>query len=500
MASLRRAIRQASVDQGRRGFLRTAARATAVAAVPAVLASACRNPRQGAVRNKPTIAVVGAGIAGLHCAHILRKANADVHVYEAANRAGGRIMSASNLFSQGTTTELGGEYIDSIHADMLHLATEFGLETLDLQTEPYASLQERYVFGGTTYSASDVVREIRPIIARISADVAMIPEDLSQLRYVPAMRFDAMSLEAYFNELGIGGWLRAYLDCAFTTENGQEPSEQSALNFLTAVGADISDGVFHQYGVSDERYKIKGGNQQITDRLASSLGFAMNYNYALESIRSVGKGYRLSFRHDFSTVDVAADIVVLALPLTLLRNVDIGVELPAKKRAFINTLGYGVNRKTIVGFQDAYWQQYGSNGLVYTESPAQLLWDSTALQSANARSLTFFNGGASCRQLNALPKDRREQQLLLQLRQLWPNAETWQPLNIVHMNWADYQFTKAGYSSYEPGQWTEFFGEGQRPVGNLHFAGEHCSEEFRGYMNGGAKSGRHTAEAIIASL
>jgi monoamine oxidase len=38
------------------------------------------------------------------------------------------------------------------------------------------------------------------------------------------------------------------------------------------------------------------------------------------------------------------------------------------------------------------------------------------------------------------------------------------------------------------------------PVGNLFFAGEHCSYDFQGYMNGAAQSGLDTAKAIMARL
>ena len=38
------------------------------------------------------------------------------------------------------------------------------------------------------------------------------------------------------------------------------------------------------------------------------------------------------------------------------------------------------------------------------------------------------------------------------------------------------------------------------PVGNLHFAGEHTSPDFLGFMNGGAETGRRAAEAILAGV
>src|SRR5690606_3177546 len=44
------------------------------------------------------IVIVGAGLAGLHCAYRLRQAGVEVTVYEANHRIGGRILTARNLF------------------------------------------------------------------------------------------------------------------------------------------------------------------------------------------------------------------------------------------------------------------------------------------------------------------------------------------------------------------------------------------------------------------
>jgi hypothetical protein len=38
------------------------------------------------------------------------------------------------------------------------------------------------------------------------------------------------------------------------------------------------------------------------------------------------------------------------------------------------------------------------------------------------------------------------------------------------------------------------------PQGNIHFAGEHCSQDFQGFMEGGANEGIRATEEILASL
>ena len=63
--------------------------------------------------------------------------------------------------------------------------------------------------------------------------------------------------------------------------------------------------------------------------------------------------------------------------------------------------------------------------------------------------------------------------------------------------WPTYEFSKASYTSFKPGQYTTISGATVKPVDRLFFAGEHCSYEFQGFMNGGAQTGREAALAII---
>jgi len=56
------------------------------------------------------------------------------------------------------------------------------------------------------------------------------------------------------------------------------------------------------------------------------------------------------------------------------------------------------------------------------------------------------------------------------------------------------------YSYWKPGQYTSFSGyEGVR-MGNIHFAGEHCSINFQGFMEGGAQEGQRAATEILGDL
>ena len=71
---------------------------------------------------------------------------------------------------------------------------------------------------------------------------------------------------------------------------------------------------------------------------------------------------------------------------------------------------------------------------------------------------------------------------------------------VSRIHWPTFPWTKGSYSCYKPGQWTTIAGSEGLPVGNLFFAGEHCSYDFQGYMNGAAQSGADTAKAVMSKV
>lgn len=500
MSLLRRAVRRAASDQSRRDFLRTSAMAGVGLAVPSLITS-CTKPRDLTVDRTTKVAVIGAGVAGLNAARILARAGVDVTLFEASSRTGGRMLTAENFLVQGAVTELGGEFIDSNHTDLLGLAAEFGLDLIDLTQEPFASLADTFVFGGRRYSENDIVREIGPFLPSVALDVERLPIDLADLSESPARSLDSISLESYFAQLGLTGWLRSFLETAFVTENGLELGEQSALNFILMIGLELRDGAFRLYGESDERYKIRGGNQQIPDRLAGELGERVLLGHRLERIGRVADRYVLSFRTASASIDHLADLIICAIPFSTLREVRVDLDLPPHLRAMIDELHYGANAKTLVGFDRPFWHDRQASGVIYSDSSMQLVWDNTAMQGVQGAGLTMYSGGSTCRMLMSLPKDEARLMLLDSLASIWPAAEGYPARRFERMNWPQAPFVKGSYSSFGPGQWSAFYGVSSSDVnGTLFFAGEHTDEEFRGYMNGAARSGRVAAERVLEGL
>ncbi len=75
------------------------------------------------------VIVVGAGFAGLTASRTLAAAKVDVVVLEARDRVGGRVLN--QRFDDGTTVEVGGQWVGPTQDLVLDLADELGLDLFD---------------------------------------------------------------------------------------------------------------------------------------------------------------------------------------------------------------------------------------------------------------------------------------------------------------------------------------------------------------------------------
>lgn len=442
--------------------------------------------------NPAKIAIIGGGIAGLNAAYQLKKAGIIATVYEASSRTGGRIYTALDVFGAGISTEIGGEFIDSGHLEMLSLAREFGLELIDTQQDTFK--KEHFFINGQAYSLAQVVEAFGIIAPKIRADQKSINGNLTNN---VAVQLDNMPMQQYLQALGAPEWLMAILDAAYVAEFGQATAEQSTLNFLTLIGSEPNS--FEVFGISDERYKIKGGNDQITKALSAQLDGQIQLGAKLTSLVQDAKGYILKFEGGMQT---EADYVILALPFTILRNVELSLkELKAEKVACINEYGYGDNAKLILGFNQKIWRQEGFQGYLFNEKVSDG-WDSSQLQAPTGAAYTVYTGGQAARTMaqNSNNKALEIAKYLPIVEQAFGNRVGRFNGKAMIADWPMNQYVKASYGCFRPGQFTKYYALAGESVGNVLFAGEHCSQDFQGFMEGGAETGKAAALSLLKKI
>jgi monoamine oxidase len=392
------------------------------------------------------IVVVGAGLAGLTCAYRLKQAGLTAQLYEASSRLGGRCWTIRDAFDDGQIGEHGGELIDQGHTQTRQLAQELGFD------------------------------------------------------------LDHLSIVGWIEESvpgGIASKLGQLLDDAYNIEYGAESSVQSSLNLIYLL-AYTGPGQLRLFGHSNEKYHVRGGNDQIPQRLAEALAGQIATGLELVSIKlnSDGSTYTLSFKDGSATRAVVADQVVLALPFSILRSSvnysKAGFE-PLKATA-IQELGMGTNSKLHVQFSRRGWNELRCNGETYADTGYQSTWEVSRAQAGVSGILVDYTGGNVGASFDSGTTAARAEQFLAQLEPVLPGISALWNGRATRDFWPGDPWTKGSYSYWKVGQYTKFAGIERRRQGNCHFAGEHTSIDFQGYLNGAVESGERAAAEILGDL
>ncbi|WP_270938997.1 flavin monoamine oxidase family protein, partial [Falsiroseomonas oryzae] len=437
------------------------------------------------------IVVVGAGLAGLVAAHRLVEAGAaQVTVYEANTRVGGRMLSARGLVGEGTVCELGGSFVNAEHADMLALAREFGLELEDGAAEAGPPLLGTYFVEGRHRTVAEIAAEAAGFLPRLQA-MREGPE-------AAKAALDLRSAAEILDGLGVSGWLRRLLDVGLTQEMGLEPDRMSGLYLVESFAPDPARpqrGLFS----SDQRYQVAGGNDRLPAAIAARLGDRIRPGHRLQAVRRSGSGYALAFDRGGGTREVTADVVVLALPATILRGVALDIGVPPLARRAIRELAYGTNAKLLAGLSTRPWRGAGRSGECLNDLGIQTVWEDHARPGSGPGAMTIFAGGRTGVDFARGRAADRARAATGAIEAALPGAAAAFNGRASRMNWPGNPYVGGSYSCFAPGQWTGFAGA-FAPVGRVVFAGEHTSEGSSGYMNGAAESGRVAAEAVARVL
>jgi monoamine oxidase len=452
----------------------------------------------------PRVVVVGGGLAGLTCAYRLKQSGVNAQLYEASDRLGGRCWTRRGDFAEGQIAEHGGELIDQGHTETRKLAKELGLELDNLLAAEASGTEPFYYFDGKPYTFAEATEDLKGIWQQIHKDVSAASyPTLYNLSTQRGRELDAMSIADWIKAYVPGGLkskLGQLLDVAYNIEYGAETSVQSSLNMLYLLGYS-GQGQLRIFGPSNEKYHVRGGNDQIPARLAAALQGQITTGSALTAIRRDSGGtYSLSFQSGASTKTVVADQVVLALPFSILRTLDYAkAGFSQLKETAIQQMGMGTNSKLHVQFKDRLWNSLGSNGETYADTGYQNTWEVTRAQPGAAGILVDYTGGKIGASFGTGTPSERAAQFLKQLEPVLPGISSrWNGKATIDF-WAGYPWTKGSYSYWKVGQYTKFAGVEREAEGNCHFAGEHTSIDFQGYLNGAIESGERAAGEILAA-
>ena len=504
----------------RRAMLGGAGAVALAAALPAGLVRAQRVPAS----TDPRVVIIGSGLAGLGCAYRLwtrHGIRSDVYEYNAA-RPGGRLFTLRGFYDGGQYAEQHGEFISTEHTEVRWLAARFGLHMDNVGTyPPHTHAQAyRFRFDGRFWPQAALNRDWHEWGWRLFRDAAVRKAPWPTLYDKHThwgRRWDHMPATDWIDRYipgGLDGDFGALCASVLLDEYGGPVAEQSALNLVYLLGlygssaSGLQPKGSPQLSGTDEKWHIRGGNDQLISGLVKRLpAGTVHLGERLVAVRARGHGrYGVTLSNGQSTSDQYADHVVLALPFTKLRDVELsGIELPPRQLRAIREEPMGANAKIGLQFSSRVWNTDHWTGNMYTDGVVQGGWETTVDQPGTPGILIALPGGEVGAALGPRygltsyegpAPDRMVRDFLGCFERNFPGASRAYNGRAYYAWSAGDPHTGGAYSYLKTGQYTGFNGIQGRRHGGLHFAGEHISVNYQGYMEGALRTGYRCAAEI----
>lgn len=425
------------------------------------------------------IGIAGAGLAGLSAAWALERRGADVFVFEARHRVGGRVLTVRDL-PGATHGEAGGEIIEEEGHDAIGLvAGELGLTLTRILPGGF-----RYYSGsergpGHLDSGKKMFDELRGLLRpqidalgrAEQAPCSAIVQSLGQQSALDWARRSARPRAAVAAVESLRGFFVA------------EPSEYSLLMLAELLSQDGDPA-------SMKMYRIAGGNGRLPDALAASLAHPPRLGSRVVRLHTRDRRVHATIEAPAARSTFACDAFIVAVPATLSREIDFSPALPPLQREAIATLPYGHATKALVSFDRRFWRRRGH--AFATRLPTGAVWEAGV--KGRGGTLAFLAGGDASSALADLVANGTEREWRRRLR--WLGIGEARILDATAVTWEADPFARGAYAHQSPAFNPALLPLLAAPSGRIAFAGEHTSGEGQGYMEGAVASGLRAADDI----
>jgi monoamine oxidase len=430
--------------------------------------------------------VLGAGLAGLYAAYLLRQSNFSVCVLEARERVGGRVLTLRALAHQ-QHAELGPEFIDTNHYRVIRLAKQFHL-SLSTRPDFWGVSPSLPLRRGARRAWRKFWNEVYTLAAQIADRYAPwhAPEPLRTL--------DCITMRAFAERLGV--WAAGEPLFRRYTRN-IEATEPENLSVYSIAAQEA----FYGKGVGAGVYRLVDGTDCLPRALADAfcaLGGDLRLNALVEAVEQASDGVRVYARQAGKLLTVQASYAIVALPFPVLTQLEWRPALAPWRVDALQGAGKGAVIRTLIQFRRRFWREEPYPRAYPDCADISAIWEETDLQAGESGVLSFWTGGDAAHRWASLSEGARIDECLSALEVMYPACRA-EVIAARSYDWQSDPFAQHAYIHHTTGYLTQALPLLRQPEGRLHFAGDYLSL-FVGYMEGALESGERAAQAVIDAL
>ncbi|GGK44556.1 flavin monoamine oxidase family protein [Nocardia camponoti] len=441
------------------------------------------------------VAIIGAGLSGLTAATELRKAGVSVVVVEARDRVGGRTWTGD---IDGAMIEIGGQWLSPHHTAALDLVKELGLETFSRhrigESIYLAADGERHLFTGDVFPApAATTKEIQRLLTLLDTLAAEVGAD-QPWAHPRAAELDAVPFPLWLARESDDEYAREtvafYVSGAMLTKPAHTLSTLQALHMAAAQGSytNLATDTF----MLDKR--VVGGMQQVSQRLAASLGDDVVLNAPVRRMEWSDEGVTVIADGD---LEVRADQAILAIPPTLYPSISFAPPLPRLRNQMYQHMSFGFVVKIHAVYDKPFWRAKGLSGTGFSDTDLlSEIYDNTNYDADNGALVGFIVNEQADAYFAMDADARKEAALASFVRYLGPEAAN--PTVFYESDWGAEEFTGGAYGvSFDFGGLTRYGASLRTPLGPIHFACSDLAGQGFQHIDGAVRMGRRAAEEIV---
>ncbi|MFC7391911.1 flavin monoamine oxidase family protein [Scopulibacillus cellulosilyticus] len=454
------------------------------------------------------IIIVGAGMAGLVAASLLKEAGHHIKMLEASDRVGGRVYTIRTPFTDGQYVDVGAMRFPSVHSLTLEYIKKFRLPVnhfinstpkdliyvngIKVRSEVYTHnpdiLNYPVLLSEKGQTAQKLIRSaIQPILN-------FIKQDPKRNWKVVINDFDKYSLDTFLRHNPSGTPLSpgaSEMIKVLTSEEGS--SDISLLETLRKYIIFLSPNLHY--------YEIAGGNDQLPKSFLHQLKRDILFQQKMVKVESNQQNVTIHTIHSRTSepYQISGDIAVIAVPFSVLRFVKVEPKhaFSHNKWKAIRELHYEPAAKMGIQFKRRFWEEEGMRGgKVTTDLPIRFVkYPSHGFGGQKGVVLASYTRGDDALIWDSMSEEERVIQALNELavihgKEILREFET----GAAH-SWVQYPYSAGSFPKFKPVQETDLFPYIPVPEGRVHFAGEHTTTTH-GWVQGAIESGIRAAYEI----
>lgn len=237
--------------------------------------------------------------------------------------------------------------------------------------------------------------------------------------------------------------------------------------------------------ISHDLYRIRGGNQRMTNSFAQKLGERIHLGAPVTSIHHGATSVTVGYREFGEEKKIEADYLACCMSLAMLRLIAVSPAWPERKAYVIRNMAYWTEDRVVFQSRTPFWEKdHLSPNIDFGAPTLRDCWR-MAEEVDTRRAVLIGTAAASSTANDALST----------FRQLYPGiSENFEQAFVV--NWGRDPWAMAcERTAYLPGQLPRFWPEVTKPCGRVFFAGCYATN-----MNMGQESALESAMAVAESI